>query len=438
MGIEALLSTQIIDTTTVGRAVMTAADAAAARTALGLGTLATQNGTITDYLTTAAAATTYQPLDADLTALAALTGTNNIYYRSAANTWSSVTIGTGLTFTGGTLAASGGSGIGGSTGSTDNLILRADGTGGATLQNSDWSIPDVFTASPNATVNHLSIQATGSTTNVSVSIVPKGTGAFSLQVPDGTSSGGNARGTRAVDLQTSRSSASQVAAGTDAFLSSSTSTTVGTNTTRCAGIASDLTNISAGDISATIGSYGCTLSSSQMVVLIAADSCTTSTVNCATAIASKTALVNRSMQITHASSRWAANGDLQSFRLTGSAKTTTNAAVEMNFGLGVANAPIYITVAAGYVVSGQLLIQGIKSDGSVTARYCRHFTIRRVSSTTTLDDTATVGTDRASGTSLSLTADSTNHRLKIEPTGVSGETWRWQVVATCIEQAYGT
>lgn len=35
MGIEALLSTQIIDTTTVGRAVMTAADSAAARSAIG-------------------------------------------------------------------------------------------------------------------------------------------------------------------------------------------------------------------------------------------------------------------------------------------------------------------------------------------------------------------------------------------------------------------
>ena len=46
----------------------------------------------------------YQPLDADLTALAALTGTNTIYYRSAANTWSAVTVGTGLSFTGGTLA----------------------------------------------------------------------------------------------------------------------------------------------------------------------------------------------------------------------------------------------------------------------------------------------------------------------------------------------
>jgi hypothetical protein len=131
MGIEALLSTQIIDTTTVGRSVMTAVDTAAARTAIGLGTLSTQNGTITDYLTTATAAATYQPLDADLTALAALTGTSNIYYRSAANTWTSVTIGTGLTFTGGTLAASGGAGISslnGLTGATQTFAVATTGT----------------------------------------------------------------------------------------------------------------------------------------------------------------------------------------------------------------------------------------------------------------------------------------------------------------------
>jgi hypothetical protein len=98
---------------------------------LGLGTLATQNGTITDYLTTAAAATTYQPLDADLTALAALTGTDNIYYRSAADTWTAVTIGTGLTFTGGTLAASGGAGItslNGLTGATQTFAVATTGT----------------------------------------------------------------------------------------------------------------------------------------------------------------------------------------------------------------------------------------------------------------------------------------------------------------------
>lgn len=47
----------------------------------------------------------FQPLDGDLTALAALTGTHTIYYRSAASTWSEVTIGSGLDFTGATLSA---------------------------------------------------------------------------------------------------------------------------------------------------------------------------------------------------------------------------------------------------------------------------------------------------------------------------------------------
>lgn len=49
--------------------------------------------------------TNVQAYDADLAALAALSGTNTIYYRSAANTWTAVAIGSGLTFTGGTLDA---------------------------------------------------------------------------------------------------------------------------------------------------------------------------------------------------------------------------------------------------------------------------------------------------------------------------------------------
>lgn len=46
-----------------------------------------------------------QPLDADLTAIAALTGTDTIYYRSGNVSWSPVTF-SGLTFSGGVLTAS--------------------------------------------------------------------------------------------------------------------------------------------------------------------------------------------------------------------------------------------------------------------------------------------------------------------------------------------
>jgi hypothetical protein len=38
----------------------------------------------------------FQPLDSDLTAIAALTGTNTLYYRSGAGAWSAVTIGSGI------------------------------------------------------------------------------------------------------------------------------------------------------------------------------------------------------------------------------------------------------------------------------------------------------------------------------------------------------
>jgi hypothetical protein len=57
------------------------------------------------YLTAATATATYQPLDADLTAIAALTGTNTIYYRSASNVWSPVVVSTGLSFSGGNLTS---------------------------------------------------------------------------------------------------------------------------------------------------------------------------------------------------------------------------------------------------------------------------------------------------------------------------------------------
>jgi hypothetical protein len=191
-------------------------------------------------------------------------------------------------------------------------------------------------------------------------------------------------------------------------------------------------------MNAILASAEVSLSPSQRVSSIGCILASADVVNNSVMLASISARLTRSQMIAHAGGRWSVNGDRQFFRLNGGAKTTTNAGVEVNFGLGVGNAPVYITVAAGFVISGTLLIQGIKSDGSVAARYCRQFTMRRVSNTTTLDNVETVGVDLVNGTSLNITADDTNERLKIEPVGVQNETWRWHCDAECIEQTYGS
>lgn len=55
----------------------------------------------------------------------------------------------------------GSAGIGGSTGATDNAILRADGTGGATLQNSPVTIADTTGAMAGPSATNWTLTATG-------------------------------------------------------------------------------------------------------------------------------------------------------------------------------------------------------------------------------------------------------------------------------------
>jgi hypothetical protein len=60
------------------------------------------------------------------------------------------------------------------------------------------------------------IQAIG--TNSGIALVPNGTGAITASIPDGTATGGNARGSNAVDLQSGRTLNTQVASGVYSFI----------------------------------------------------------------------------------------------------------------------------------------------------------------------------------------------------------------------------
>lgn len=74
------------------------------------------------------------------------------------------------------------------------------------------------TASPNDTTNVASLAVNSSSTNAGAAIVPKGTGAFMLAIPDGTTTGGNIRGSRAIDLGLGRTNADRVASGANSIV----------------------------------------------------------------------------------------------------------------------------------------------------------------------------------------------------------------------------
>lgn len=365
-------------------------------------------------------------------------------------------------------------GVGGSTSSVDNAVLRADGTVGATLQASSIVVPDNFTSSPNATVNHASIQATGDTTNVSVSVVPKGTGSFSLQVPDGTAAGGNARGANSVDLSTTRSAATQVASGSQSFVAP------------CGGTASGIGSISlggtaAGTNSISHGSAGTTTASGASSVTFCSDYTTASgarsfaccgdflTVSGAFAfghgaipgIGGATVAGDRSFGVAgggtttggdnafahgpsavsrlrgmraFASGRFAANGDVQGAEIVLRNTTTTDSAVT----LFVNGSSERLTIPSGKICQFLLIITGVRNGGADVAVYMRRVTIKNIGGTTSLVGAVdTIGTDQATGTSIAITADDANDALQIAPTGVSGQTWRWKCVVYGGEIGHG-
>jgi hypothetical protein len=356
--------------------------------------------------------------------------------------------GTGITLTyndgAGTLTiAASSTGIGGSTGSTDNAVLRADGTGGATLQNSAFVIADIATASPNNTVNHASIQATGATANVSVSIVPKGSGAVMLAVPDGTATGGNIRGSNAIDLQVSRTTATQVASGDNSVAIGNRNTagsmgvSIGfSNTSGTQGIAIGRDSTANGTASIAIGNELTSAGNSSAIAIGTGVSTTTY----ACGAFGRSALATHPSKFAEAWGSFAVAGDMQFYRAILANKTTNNTPTVLacRTVFSTTDRPV---VGSGTVMTFIAQIVGVKSDGSAVAFYVRKGAIKRVGSTTSLVGAIeTIGTDHEDNpvTDVSIAADDTNESLQVTVTGVSGETWRWEAVIEGVQLGYGT
>ena len=104
------------------------------------------------------------------------------------------------------------------------------------------------------------VSAQGSDTNIDLALQPKGTGALQAQATTSTTAGGNARGANAVDWQTSRVAASQVASGQYSFIGGGIgNTSNGTVTTVAGGNSNVVGGTYAGalsGISNTVNGFG--------------------------------------------------------------------------------------------------------------------------------------------------------------------------------------
>ena len=413
MSVEAVISTQVIDTTSVGRSLMTAADAAAARTAA----------------------------DAQVT----LVSGTNIKTVNSTSLLGSGDIVVGLS----------------GTGSVDNAVLRADGTGGATLQSSDWIIADNATASPNNTVNHASIQATGATTNVSISLKPKGTGSFSLQAPDGTTTGGNVRGANAVDLQASRGNANQVASGDMSFVGSGTSNkATGPSSATLGGDS----NTASGQRAVTLGGINCVASSQHAVAggfggqasgntaFSMGYQCVASGLRAVTfgnyslasgeesfahgyrsTASAKWAIAhgcdgngNKQGQRVHASGRFSAIGDAQGSELV-VRNSTTNATQTQLF---LDGSSLTVTIANDTTWAFDCIIVGRRTDAdNESAAYritgCIDRNTNAASTALVGTPTVTVISEDTAAWDVDAVADTTNGSLNFRVTGEAAKNIRW-------------
>jgi hypothetical protein len=276
-------------------------------------------------------------------------------------------------------------------------------------------------------------------------------------VSDGTTAGGNARGQYAVDLQLSRTAATQVVSGAYSFAAGHSNTASGqvafigggnsniVSGIRSATLGGTLNNVS-GQYSSAVGS-GHKVSGASNVSIGYGNTCGNQT-GCFSIGQNNISSGNNSLslllqakadrfgQIAISAGNFASTGDAQQTLLTARNKTTD----ETPTNLYLNGSSTRITIPSGKIYAFTAKISGIKSDGTAAAFYTRKGCIKNVGGATTfVGSIETIGTDiEDSATAVAITADDTNDALDIQVTGIAAETWRWVAVIEGVEIAYGT
>jgi hypothetical protein len=306
------------------------------------------------------------------------------------------------------------------------------------------------TSAPNATVNVDSLTAIASTTNADISIVPKGTGAFQLAIPNNTATGGNKRGTYAIDLQIYRTSASFVASGVRSIAIGSDNTAnnlgsiaigMGNNTTGdYSALSIGYSNTSSGRVSIAIGNNNISSNDSSIAIGLshnvsgytAVGIGNQHTVNADYSIGLGTSSSSFTVisKLSFGAAQFTSIGDNQWGEFLLSA-ITTDATVKTltsnRSGIG-GSTNNQLVLQNQQVISFQGIIQGKQSASTNIGVWKIDGTIVRganAGTTTLIVSNVTLVTNASGWGTPTLTADTINGCLKVTVQGLAGTNIKW-------------
>jgi hypothetical protein len=289
--------------------------------------------------------------------------------------------------------------------------------------------------------------------NIGIALSPKGTGAITAQVPDGTVAGGNARGANSVDLQTLRGDSTFVASGSGSTLignygkaSGINSLSIGIN---CLALADSSVAIGRGAEAQAANTVVIGSNVAQSSLLATQTYCTivggytnTASAAYATVIGGSQTLANKVGQVAFGVSQNSTQGDAQYSYLGLKISTTNITATEM---LLYGFAGYRATIPNSTTWAADIDIVARSSGGTENAYFKRRLVIQKgttAASTALVGTVQTVGTDigttnmLAIATPITLTADTTNGSMKLEVTGLAATNIRWVAKVSLVEVGY--
>lgn len=274
------------------------------------------------------------------------------------------------------------------------------------------------TAAPNATDNASQLLVVATSTNADAVFQPKGTGALLAQLPDSAVAGGNKRGSRAVDLQTSRSVATEVASGNCSVICGGRGTTASGNYTTAAG---GNGNTASGSMASVVGGRSNTASGSYSV---------------AGGYAANTRALYGMAAI--ASGRFGTQGDAQrgQYILRGLTTDATAKVLTANQAAAGASNQVVLPNNSAYCFTARIVSHRTDVVSGLTHRavwVIEGVVVRDANAASVVVSSAVNTITNTPGWTIAAAADTTNGCVKFTFTGVAAQTVRTVAVVTTTE-----